>query len=122
MRVRLTGIRNMRSYKDSERFEYNGIVNGFKDLDRFDPTFEVYYRGTKIIEHYPSGSTYIPAQPDWATMNTAAVLHHFLPEGYRANYKFNYRNYPRVRENERIMVTGPDGFERDITNGPGFWL
>ena len=115
----------MRSYKDSEAFSYNGIVVG---INRYPanatPCFEVYYRGTSIIEHYESGNSYIWAQPEWATMNTANVLDHFLPEGYRANFKFNYRKdgWPRSRENERIIVTGPDGFSRDITNVGGFWL
>ena len=131
MRVKLTGVKHMRNYQDSEYFRYgrrrdrdNGpLVQGLFYSD----TFQVYYYDTKMVEHYQFDQTYLP-RVDWASMNSAVVINHFIPEGYFVKYTFKYerdRYGYRYRQDEHLaLFTTKNGGTEFVCNldEEGFWI
>ena len=77
MRLKLTDIPHMRTYGECQKFEYGTV---------------------------PLPGTIVPTI-EWASMNTAVVLSHFLPQNYVARYRFNYdAEFGRRKINERIEL------------------
>ena len=67
--------------------------------------FGITYYDTEVISFHPMGQIEIGCD-EWPTSNTARIINHYLPEGWHANHRFNYRKerYGRSRENERIDI------------------
>lgn len=112
MRLKLTNVPYMRTYGECQKFEYGRRRDGVKGpaVYGYFPyntnTFEVWYYDTLIITHTEDGYTFVPTI-EWASMNTAVVLNHFLPQNYVARYRFNYTTeFGRRRINERIELHG----------------
>ena len=111
MRVKLTGVKHMRGYETSERFSYGRRRDGDKGPLVYgcfvSNTFQVYYYDTKMVEHYYEfDQTYLP-RVDWASMNSAVVINHFIPEGYFVKYTFKYerdRYGYRYRRDEHLAL------------------
>ena len=83
-------------------------VNNTNTMARFG----ISYYDTEVISFHPMGHIEIDCG-EWPTANTARIISHYLPEGWRANYRFNYiKRQPndwwydyRQKENERIEIT-----------------
>ena len=90
---------------------YHNIVgNTIKDTNTI-ARFGITYYDTEVISFHPMGQIEISCD-EWPTTNTARIINHYLPEGWRANYRFNYvKNlanrawWGRQKENERIEIT-----------------
>ena len=112
MRLKLTDIPHMRTYGECQKFEYGKRRDGVKGPAVYgyfpynSGTFEVWYYDTLIITHTENFNTIVPPI-EWASVNTAVVLNHFLPQNYVARYRFNYdAEFGRRRINERIELHG----------------
>ena len=116
MRLKLTNVPHMRTYGECQKFEYGKRRDGVKGPAVYgyfpynSGTFEVWYYDTLIITHTEDGYTVplpgtIVPTIEWASMNTAVVLSHFLPQNYVARYRFNYdAEFGRRKINERIEL------------------
>ena len=116
MRVKLTGIKNMRHYGECEEFNYARRRDGEKGplvYGSYLPfstvtKFGIWYYDTHLLSHSGDGDTIIyVGDCVVSTMNTAVVMNHFLPEGYDVRYRFNYAHNPffgRYKINERLEL------------------
>lgn len=91
---------------------YHNIVgNTIKDTNTI-ARFGITYYDTEVISFHPMGQIEISCG-EWPSANTARIINHYLPEGWRANYRFNYvKRQPngawygyRQKKNERIEIT-----------------
>ena len=98
---------NHRPFFVSYNHRHGNTVKNTNTIARFG----IKYYDTEVVSFHPMGQIEINCG-EWPTTNTARIINHYLPEGWRANYRFNYvKRQPngawygyRQKENERIEI------------------